>query len=85
MKPVALVGHRHSCPLHGPGTIVTGATEATVNGKAIARVTDRISCGATIITGAANCEIEGHAVARKGDHTDHGGVLEEGDSGWMVE
>ncbi|MDE1139184.1 PAAR domain-containing protein [Paraburkholderia tropica] len=85
MKPVVLVGHRHSCPLHGPGTVTTGAAEASINGRAIARVTDRISCGATIITGALNCEIEGHPVARQGDHTDHGGVLEDGDSNWMVE
>ncbi|WP_321919059.1 PAAR domain-containing protein [Paraburkholderia tropica] len=73
------------CPLHGPGTVTTGAAEASINGRAIARVTDRISCGATIITGALNCEIEGHPVARQGDHTDHGGVLEDGDSNWMVE
>ncbi|WP_233863651.1 PAAR domain-containing protein [Paraburkholderia adhaesiva] len=85
MKPVVLVGHRHSCPQHGSGAVISGASEAKINGRAIARVTDRISCGAAIITGSANCEIEGQAVARQGDRTDHGGVLEEGDSNWMVE
>ena len=84
MRPVVLFGHRHFCPQHGPGTVTTGATEANIGGRAIARVTDRISCGAVITTGAAGCEVEGQPVARLGDQTDHGGVLEEGDSGWLV-
>ena len=45
----------------------------------------RTTCGAVIISGAAHFMIEGAAVARKGDRTDHGGVLEEGDAGWMLD
>ncbi|AJG14174.1 hypothetical protein RK21_02666 [Pseudomonas plecoglossicida] len=38
-----------------------------------------------IESGAEHFLIEGAAVARKGDRTDHGGVLEEGDDGWMLD
>lgn len=85
MKPVVLVGHRHHCPIHGPGTVTSGATSALVGGRAIARVGDSISCGAVITTGSASFLIDGHAVARQGDTTSHGGTLEEGDGGWMLD
>ncbi|MHA6194127.1 PAAR domain-containing protein [Pseudomonas wadenswilerensis] len=48
MNPVALPGHRHRCPIHGIGHVTTGATDATVNGRPIARVGDSISCGASV-------------------------------------
>jgi len=38
-----------------------------------------------IESGAEHFLIEGAAVARKGDRTDHGGVLEEGDAGWLLD
>lgn len=85
MKPVVLVGHQHSCPLHGDGTVTSGATDATVNGKAIARVGDSTSCGAVIRTGSADTLIEGQPVARQGDTTSHGGTLVEGDADWLIE
>ncbi|KRA01049.1 MAG: PAAR domain-containing protein [Achromobacter sp.] len=85
MKPIVLVGHRHSCPIHGNGTVVTGASEAIVNGRAIARIGDRISCGAIIQTGSPGTIIEGQPVARQGDKTSHGGTLVEGEAGWLVE
>ncbi|MCO7568267.1 PAAR domain-containing protein [Pseudomonas sp. S 311-6] len=85
MRPVVLVGHRHDCPLHGAGTVVTGSANYTFNGKAVARVGDRISCGALIISGSTGYYIEGKAVARQGDHTDHGGVLIDGDTDWLLE
>ncbi|EKT4557279.1 PAAR domain-containing protein, partial [Pseudomonas putida] len=44
----------------------------------------RTTCGAVIESGAGHFLIEGAAVARKGDRTDHGGVLEEGDAGWLL-
>jgi len=85
MNPVVLVGHQHRCPLHGPGTVTSGASDATVNGRAIARVGDSISCGAVIETGSADTHIEGQPVARLGDTTSHGGTLIEGDDGWLIE
>jgi len=83
MIPVALVGHAHACPLHGPGTIVSGASTAAINGRPIARVGDRISCGAVIVSGSASATIEGQPVARQGDTTSHGGTLIEGDANWL--
>jgi uncharacterized Zn-binding protein involved in type VI secretion len=85
MKPVVLVGHRHACPLHGISEVETGSATYTCNGKAVARVGDRVNCGAVIETGAESFQIDGQAVAREGDRTDHGGVLMEGDAGWMLE
>jgi len=85
MQPVVLVGHQHECPKHGKGEVVTGAANAAINGKAIARVGDRISCGAVIKTGSATTLIEGREVARKGDTTSHDGELVEGDPSWLIE
>lgn len=85
MKPIVLVGHRHSCPIHGSGAVVSGAREAQVNGRAIARIGDRISCGAVILTGSADTIVEGQPVARLGDCTSHGGVLVEGEADWLIE
>lgn len=85
MQPVVLVGHRHVCPLHGEGTVVSGAAHAAVGGRAVARVGDLISCGAVIQSGSPCATIEGQAVARRGDTTSHGGTLAEGDGGWLVD
>lgn len=84
MKPIVLVGHRHSCPIHGNGTVVSGAREAQVNGRAIARIGDQISCGAVILTGSDEAIVEGQPVARLGDSSSHGGILIEGEEGWLV-
>ncbi|EHC5873780.1 hypothetical protein JR782_004630 [Salmonella enterica subsp. enterica serovar Eastbourne] len=85
MQPVVLVGHKHSCPIHGDGTVVSGASEVQVNGRAVARVGDRISCGAVIQTGSPGTRVEGQSVAREGDLTSHGGKLAEGEADWLVE
>ncbi|MDH0649322.1 PAAR domain-containing protein [Pseudomonas sp. GD03858] len=85
MRPVVLVGHQHDCPVHGKGTVETGSPTYQFNGRAVARVGDRISCGALIVSGSASFRIDGRHVAGQGDQTDHGGVLVEGDSGWLVE
>ncbi len=85
MKPVVLLGHQHRCPIHGPGHVTSGATDAWINGKPIARVGDSISCGAVIQTGSADTLIEGKAVARLGDTTSHGGTLIEGDDDWRLD
>lgn len=85
MKPIVLVGHAHDCPLHGAGTVETGASATFVDGRAVARVGDRISCGAVIESGANCTLIEGQPAAREGDTTSHGGTLVEGDSSWRVD
>ncbi|MBD1553206.1 PAAR domain-containing protein [Pseudomonas typographi] len=84
MKPIVLVGHLHACPIHGNGTVETGACSAAVGGRAIARVGDRTSCGALIETGAEHTLIEGQPAARLGDKTSHGGTLIEGEPRWSV-
>lgn len=85
MQPIVLVGHRHSCPIHGEGTVSTGAVSVAVDGKSIARIGDSITCGAVIETGSNRTFIEGKAAARKGDRTSHGGTVIEGYEGWLVE
>ena len=83
-RPVVLVGHTHSCPLHGPGHVTTGTESGLVHGEKVACVGDETSCGAKIISGSPGASIRGRAVARQGDSTDHGGVLEQGDARCMV-
>lgn len=85
MRPVVLVGHQHQCPLHGIGVVETGSTSYEFNGRAVARIGDRISCGAVIISGTPNFTISGKSVARSGDRSDHGGILMEGDMGWLLD
>lgn len=84
MRPVVLVGHRHLCPVHGMGTVVTGTSGVIIGGRAAARIGDVTSCGAVITSGSAS-QFDGAGIARKGDTTSHGGTLVEGDSGWLLE
>ena len=84
MPAVVLVGHDHACPSCGPVTVTSGSGSFSVNGRAVARVGDTLSCGAVISIGSALMIIEGQPVARIGDTTDHGGVLENGDISWLI-
>jgi uncharacterized Zn-binding protein involved in type VI secretion len=84
MRPVVLVGHRHLCPIHGMGTVVSGTSGMSVSDRAVARIGDLTSCGAVIVSGSAS-EFCGAGVARVGDTTSHGGALIEGESGWLIE
>lgn len=85
-RPVVLLGHAHTCPIHGPGTVISGSPVCSLHGRPVARVGDKISCGATITTGSSTVLIDdGKAAVRMGDTTDHGGTLIEGHSDWMVE
>ena len=84
MKPRGLFGPAPGGPSAGKGTVVSGANAFTSNGRAVARVGDKTSCGATIVSGSAGLVIDGKAAATVGDTTDHGGTLTEGDSGFMV-
>jgi len=50
MNPIVLVGLRHDCPIYGIGIVETGSADYTFNRKTVARVGDRISCGALLTT-----------------------------------
>ncbi len=81
MLPIARVGDAHVCPKkgHGRGTIVTGGS-GIVEGKAVARIGDKISCGCAIIQGAVNALDDGKAIAYLGCKTSGGGQIISGAS-----
>ena len=83
-SPVVLVGHAHTCPIHGKGQVTTGSKSGLVHDKDVACVGDETSCGAKIVNGSPGASIGDRPIARKGDRTDHGGVLEEGDDSCLV-
>lgn len=85
MQPIVLVGHKHDCPRHGEGKVISGNPDSLVDGRAVACVGDKTCCGATIKTGSQTHMIEGRSVARLGDKTSHGGSLIEGNEGWLVD
>lgn len=84
MPAIVLVGHRHICPLHGEGTVTTGSSGLTVNGRQAACVGDQLSCGAVITSGSSST-LAGQGIARVGDQTSHGGTLVEGDESWLLD
>jgi uncharacterized Zn-binding protein involved in type VI secretion len=77
MLPVARVTDVHSCPIHGPNTIVKGGM-CTADGLPIARVGDMTACGATIVTGSSTSSENGQPIAYLGSTTSHGGVITTG-------
>lgn len=94
-KPIALVGHHHTCPKSEPGPIphvggpvLSGAATVRVNGKPVACVGDPLVCAVggpdTITGGSGMVRINGKAVARLGDDTAHGGVIVAGDAAVRV-
>ena len=85
MRPVVLVGHRHECPKHGTGIVVSGTDDVAINGREVACIGYAISCGATITSGSSNVMFKGKGVARIGDSSSHGGTLVEGESGWLID
>ncbi|WP_284506827.1 PAAR domain-containing protein [Caballeronia sp. GAFFF1] len=85
MPKVVLLGHRHQCPEHGEGLVVTASTGLEINGRKAAGVGDLISCGAVIVSGSSSASFAHRSVARVGDTTSHGGVLVEGDDGFDLE
>ena len=76
-RPIIVLGDATN---HG-GKVIQGAPTATINGIAIARVGDAVTCpkrghGTTVIaTGDANMLVDGKPVARHGDTTACGAVL----------
>jgi uncharacterized Zn-binding protein involved in type VI secretion len=69
--------------MHTPARSMAPAPSSAARPRPIARVGDRISCGAVIVSGSASATIEGQPVARQGDTTSHGGTLIEGDANWL--
>jgi uncharacterized Zn-binding protein involved in type VI secretion len=53
-KPIACLGHKVSCPVHGDTTITSGDQTLIVDGKPVARHGDKTSCGATLIASQQN-------------------------------
>lgn len=77
MRPIARVGDKHLCPVHGPNAIATGSP-AMADGRPIARVGDQCLCGCLIVTGDPRASIDGRPVATIGSQTTLGGVIVEG-------
>lgn len=88
-KPVALIGHQHTCPKvepgptpHVGGPVSSGKSNVRVNGIPVACVGDSLVCQVggpdTITSGSSNVRINGKPVARIGDSTSHGGVIIQG-------
>lgn len=77
-RPVIVVGDRTS---HG-GVVITGSPFTDVDGKAVARIGDKVTCPqkghgsvTTIVTGDLTAIIDGQPVARHGDKTACGATL----------
>jgi uncharacterized Zn-binding protein involved in type VI secretion len=47
-KPLACVGDKCSCPIHGDGAIIEGDSHHTIDGTAVAYDGHKTSCGATL-------------------------------------
>ncbi len=77
MLPVARLGDKHVCPIHGPNAIVSGG-KAMVDNRPIARLGDKTACGAVIVMGSTNGRDDNKPVAYMGCTTSHGGVIASG-------
>jgi uncharacterized Zn-binding protein involved in type VI secretion len=49
--PIARMGDKTVCPMHGPVPIITGDMTMIVDGKPVARNGDKTACGAILIAG----------------------------------
>jgi uncharacterized Zn-binding protein involved in type VI secretion len=83
MFPVARMGDKHICPLHGPNIIIEGGS-AIVDGRPIARVGDKTACGAMITIGSTGATEGGRPIAYLGSLTSHGGAIVEGSPNHLV-
>ena len=77
MIPVARLGDKHVCPIHGPNTIISGGT-SLVDNKPVARMGDATACGATIVMGSSVSKDDGKPIAYVGCTTSHGGAIVSG-------
>ncbi len=76
MRCVVVVGDKTS----GGGTVVSGSADTDINGKAVARVGDKVVCSShggtfSIVSGDESLIIDGQAVARNGDKVSCGCTL----------
>lgn len=79
IKPIARVDDKHDCPNKehrsvSPNVIVSGTTHIC-EGKPIATVGDKLSCGGVITTGSTYTKIDGKSVAILGSDTSCGGKI----------
>lgn len=49
-KPVARVGDKVICTVHGVTTIISGDDSVVVDGRPVARHGDRTACGGTLVS-----------------------------------
>jgi uncharacterized Zn-binding protein involved in type VI secretion len=81
MPNAARMTDQETCPSGSTGTITTGARTVFIEGKAAARVGDKLDCGGgftTIESGSPTVEIEGAKAARITDTTCHKGKIATG-------
>ena len=78
MKPLSRLGDKHICPIHGANAIISTVTQSTCDGRAIATIGDKTTCGAVIVTGSSVVTVDGRPAAFAGSLTRHGGVIVEG-------
>ncbi|MDD1796348.1 PAAR domain-containing protein [Enterovibrio sp. ZSDZ42] len=79
LKPIARIDDKHDCPNPdhcgaSPNVIVSG-TVHICEGKPIATVGDKLSCGGVITSGSAYAKIDGKSVAVLGSDTSCGGKI----------
>ncbi|MBD9661441.1 MULTISPECIES: PAAR domain-containing protein [unclassified Pantoea] len=58
-KPVACVNDKAKCNEHGMTTIIQGATNSTVNGKAVALDGHKCACGCTLVSSLPDMDVCG--------------------------
>lgn len=84
-KPIALLGHAHSCPIHGGGLVINpGQALVRFNGIPLAVEGGQCGCPSTpplpdpMVKGSGTVRINGRGVMRVGDQTAHGGKIMTG-------
>lgn len=77
MLPIARVGDKHICPVHGPNAIIEGGS-GVIDGRPVARVGDKCACGGVIVKGSSMATCDGRPVAYIGSVTSCGGMIAEG-------
>lgn len=78
-RPIALLGHAHTCPVHGGGPVLDpGQVLVRFNGIPVAVEGGLCACpGAPdpMVKGSSTVRINGRGVMRVGDQTAHGGRI----------
>lgn len=84
-KPIALVGHPHTCPIHGGGPVMKpGQVFVRFNGIPLAVEGGQCGCPGSppmpdpMVKGSNLVKINGRGVMRIGDKTAHGGRIAMG-------